>query len=207
MNPGGPDDGREAGRDAGTVGPRGPRRMNQPQTSQERPEDAGGFPAAHLYPAPTDPTPDAIVIHCSDPRFQVAFEQFLAQELQLAKGEYVPIVVGGGAGVLGHPELLPKEFKFLRERLEHYRRVFPTARRIVLINHEGCRYYESLKSKTLAFLGQRLAISPEHAREDLGLVARVFRTVLGHLGYTLELYYARFADADRSQILFEKVGG
>ena len=103
------------------------------------------------YAAIQDPKPEAIVIHCSDPRFQAAFEQFIGHELHLAKGHYIPIVVGGGGGVLGHPEQLPKEFKFLKDRLEHYRRVFPTVRRIVLINHEGCRYYDSLKVKTLGF--------------------------------------------------------
>lgn len=158
------------------------------------------------YAAVPDPKPSAVVIHCSDPRFQPAFQQFIQKELNLAPGQFIPIVVGGGAGVLGHPEQLPKEFKFLRERLEHYRRLFPTVRRIVLINHEGCRYYESLKSKTLAFLGQRLAPSPEHAREDLALVARVVRHFLAHLGFALDLYYARFADPEHSRIVFEKVG-
>lgn len=159
------------------------------------------------YPAVADLKPDAIVIHCSDPRFQPAFEQFLANELGLVKGGYVPIVVGGGGGVLGHPEQLPKEFKFIKERLEHYRKVFPTIRRVVLINHEECRYYESLKVKTLAFLGPRLAISPEHAREDLSLVSRAFHKLLSHLGWTIELYYARFADAEHGKIEFEKILG
>ncbi len=160
-----------------------------------------------LYAVVPDPEPDAIVIHCSDPRFQPAFEQFIASELGLKKGGYVPIVVGGGGGVLGHPEQLPKEFKFLKERLEHYRKVFPTIRRVVLINHEGCRYYESLKTKTLAFLGPRRAISPEHAREDLSLVSRVFHRLLSHLGWSVELYYARFADPERRKIEFQKIVG
>jgi hypothetical protein len=157
------------------------------------------------YAAVADPKPDAIVIHCSDPRFQPAFEQFLANELGLVKGGYVPIVVGGGGGVLGHPEQLPKEFKFIKERLEHYRKAFPTIRRVVLINHEECRYYESLKGKTLAFLGPRFVISPEHAREDLSLVSRAFQKLLGHLGWTVELYYARIADAQHGKIEFEKL--
>ncbi len=158
-----------------------------------------------LYAAAADPKPAAIVIHCSDPRFQAAFEQFVREELGLAAGEYIPIIVGGGAGVLGHPEQLPKEFKFLKERLEHYYRVFPTAKRIVLINHEGCRYYESLKTKTLAFAGSKFRPSPEHAREDLSLVARAFQALLSHLGYRLEFYYARFANPERTQIEIEPV--
>jgi hypothetical protein len=158
------------------------------------------------YAALQEPRPEAIVVHCSDPRFQAAFEQFLAQELHLEKGGYIPIIIGGGAGALGHPEHLPKEFKFLRDRLEHYKNVFPTVHRIVLINHEGCRYYQTLKVKTLAFLGLGHNPTPEHAREDLSLVARAFQHLLSHLGYQVELYYARFADPDRSRVVFEKVG-
>lgn len=163
--------------------------------------------AKMTYATIQDPRPEAVVIHCSDPRFQAAFEQFLEHELHLEKGQYVPIIVGGGGGVLAHPEQLPKEFKFLKDRLEHYRRVFPTVRRIVLINHEGCRYYDSIKTKVLSFIGSPLKLAPDHAREDLSLATRVFQHFLSHLGYTVELYYARFADAERSKVLFEKVGG
>ncbi|MCX6904338.1 MAG: hypothetical protein NTW03_12845 [Verrucomicrobia bacterium] len=165
-------------------------------------------PTAHrLYAAVQDPKPQAVVIHCSDPRFQTAFEQFITDELHLAKGEYIPIVVGGGAGVLGHPEQLPKEFKFLKERLELYRTTFPTVRRVILINHENCHYYDSLKLKALAHLGQHLKAMLDEAHEDLSLVSRVFAQLLSHLGYTVELYYARFADAEHSKVVFEKAGG
>lgn len=159
-----------------------------------------------LYEVHPDPKPGAIVIHCSDPRFQSAFAQFIEHELGLPMGAYIPIIVGGGAGVLGHPEQLPKEFKFIRERIEHYRRVFPTAKRIVLINHEGCRYYEALKAKTLGLLGPGLQIAASHARDDLTLVSRVFRNFLSHLGYQIELYYAKFANPERTRIEIEKVG-
>ena len=160
-----------------------------------------------IYAAVLDPKPSAIVIHCSDPRFQGAFEQFIEHELHLTTGQYIPIIVGGGAGVLGHPEQLPKEFKFLKERLEHYYRIFPTARRIILINHEGCRYYESLKARTLGVLASRFGIAPGHSREDLSLVARTFRLFLGHLGYSVEFYYAKFTDPEHTRIELERVLG
>jgi hypothetical protein len=159
------------------------------------------------YAALQDPKPEAIVLHCSDPRFQPAFGQFIEKELGLSAGQFVPIIVGGGAGVLGHPEQLPKEFKFLKDRLEHYRHVFPTVRRIVLINHENCRYYESIKLRVLSFMGSRLSISPDHAREDLPLVSRVFQHLLAHLGLKVELYYAHFSDPERSKVVFDKVLG
>lgn len=158
-----------------------------------------------LYPVIQNPQPGAIVIHCSDPRFQAAFEEFLEHELNLPKGSYIPIVVGGGAGVLGHPEQLPKEFKFLKERLEHYRQIFPTARRIILINHEGCRYYENLKSRALALIGSRLHMPLDLGRADLSLVAESFRQFLSHLGYAVEFYYAKFADPGHTHIEIERV--
>jgi hypothetical protein len=158
-----------------------------------------------LYQVISDPKPGAIVIHCSDPRFQAAFEEFLEHELGLPKGGYIPIVVGGGAGVLGHPEQLPKEFKFLKERLEHYRQIFPTAHRIILINHEGCRYYENLKSRALAIIGARLHMPRDLGREDLSLVGEAFRHFLSHLGYSLEFYFAKFADPGHTHIEIEKV--
>lgn len=167
---------------------------------------ANQAPAAkRLYSVVPDPKPGAIVIHCSDPRFQPAFEQFLQNELGLAKGHYVPIVVGGGAGVLGHPEQLPKEFKFLKERLEYYRSLFPTARRIILINHEDCRYYESLKSRVLAVLGSRFGLGRGCARQDFSLVSQAFQRLLAHLGYQVEFYYARFADPEHKHVELERV--
>ncbi len=162
-------------------------------------------PAKKLYRAVADAKPSAIVIYCSDPRFQAAFREFVEHDLGLGDGMTIPIVVGGGAGVLGHPEQLPKEFKFLRERLEQYREIFPTVRRIVLINHEDCRYYETLKSRVLSFLGSRFSLARHFEREDLSLVARAFRHFLSHLGYTVDFYYARFADPEHTKIEIEKV--
>jgi hypothetical protein len=158
-----------------------------------------------LYAVPHDAKPTALVVYCSDPRFQVAFEDFLGHELGLAKGTYIPTVVGGGAGVLGHPEQLPKEFKFLKERFETYREVFPTARRLILINHEDCRYYEALKGKVLAALGLRTGFAEHYARTDLSLVSRAFKHMLSHLGYSVEYYYARFANPEHTKIEIEKV--
>jgi hypothetical protein len=159
------------------------------------------------YETVQNPRPEAIVVHCSDPRLQAAFAQFIQRELGLRQGGYIPLVVGGGAGVLGHPEQLPKEFKFLKERFELYRDHFPSIRRLVLINHEDCKYYESLKSRVLGFMGAGLRISPTHAREDLALVSRTFKHLLSHLGVGLEIYYAKFADPEHRQIEFERVFG
>src|SRR5437867_6285642 len=109
--------------------------------------------AQQTYTAIQNPKPEAIVVYCSDPRFQTAFEQFLTNELGLRKGGYIPLVIGGGAGVLGHPEQLPKEFKFVKDRFELYREHFPTIHRLVLINHQDCKYYDSLRARIFHLLG------------------------------------------------------
>jgi hypothetical protein len=173
-------------------------------TSHPSPKPGPGT-ARRSYSVTPDSKPGAIVVHCSDPRFQQPFEEFLEHELGLPKGSYIPIIVGGGAGVLGHPQQLPKEFKFLKDRLEHYREIFPSARRIILINHEGCRYYESLKTRALSMVGAKLAGVGDFGRKDLSLVSLAFRHFLSHLGYSIELYYAHFSNPERTKIEIEKI--
>ena len=160
---------------------------------------------AIVYEAMPDAAPQAIVVYCSTPRFQMAFDQFIEKELGLAKGQFIPLVIAGGAGVLAHPERLPKEFKFMRDRFELFRKNYPSIRRIVLINHEDCAYYRMLTEKIPAFL-RRHADSEHHAaRDDLGPIAAIFTRLLAHLGVQVELYYARFADADHTQVTFDRV--
>jgi hypothetical protein len=159
---------------------------------------------ARMYNAVQNPAPQAIVVYCGDPRFQEAFEGFIANELKLAKGEYIPLVVGGGAGVLAHPEKLPKEFKFMKERLELYTQHFHSVRRVILINHEDCKYYDSLKERVLDFAGAHSVLA-DHAREDMPVVAEIFRRLLAHLKLPVELHYASFADPGHTKIVFDQV--
>jgi hypothetical protein len=161
--------------------------------------------AWHLFAAAAEPNPVAIIVRCSDPRFQTAFDQFISQELGLGIGDSIPIIVGGGAGVLGHPEQLPKESKFLRERIAYYRRRYPSVRRIILINHEGCRYYEWVENRTLGVLGPRFGSAPEEPLEDLTAIARNVVPFAVELGCKTEFYYARFTDPGHSGIVIEPV--
>ena len=41
----------------------------------------------------TTETPQAIVIYCSDPRFQSAFEKFVEEGLSFKKLTYIPIII------------------------------------------------------------------------------------------------------------------
>ena len=111
----------------------------------------------------------------------------------------MPLVVGGGAGVLAHPERLPKEFRFLRERLEFYRNAMPTLRRLVLINHDDCLYYRALKRRVLG----AAAPGEQRAHDELGLVRSVLERTLPGLGLGLELYFARIQGA---HVSFERTG-
>ena len=114
------------------------------------------------------------------------------------------MIVGGGVGVLAHPERLPKEFKFMKERLELYSQYFHSVRRIILINHEDCKYYNSLKERVLGFAGAQ-SVAGDHAREDIPVIAEVFRRLLAHLKLPVELHYASFADPEHTKIVFDQV--
>lgn len=173
---------------------------------KQNPTPADPSAVKATYAVVQNPQPQAIVVHCSDPRLQPAFEKFIDHDLGLTAGTFIPVIVGGGAGVMAHPDQLPKEFKFLRDRLEFYREVFPTVTRIILINHEDCHYYDSIKERVFGFLGQPWRGVAHHSREDLPLVSRVFGRLLSHLGLSVELYYGKFADPERTRMAFERVG-
>ena len=156
-----------------------------------------------LYDA-VDSEPEAIVVHCSDPRFQKAFKEFITNELKLPEGSYVPLVISGGVGSLSQPLSLPKEFKFMKERIEQFLKRFDSIQRIILINHEDCRHYEVIKSMIGNLLLNRVRDMMERQKIDL---KQVSRTLLGLLGARIEvqMYYARFIDSDQKKIVFEKV--
>jgi len=150
-------------------------------------------------------SPEAVVIYCSDPRFQGAFQEFIEGTLGLAKGQYIPFVVAGGPGALARPLELPKEFKFMRERLDLFREHFKSIKRIVLLGHEDCAYYKALPISVLEGLLSKVHI--QHLpRADMQLIAKVFTQFLSYLGMQVEFYYAKFANDEHTQVVFDKVG-
>ncbi len=165
--------------------------------------ESGG--STNVYEAMPMVRPEAVVVYCGDPRLQTAFVPFIENELGLPKGQYIPVVVGGGAGVLANPERLPKEFKFMKDRFELIHRAFPSVQRAVLINHEDCIYYRMLAEKIPGFLPDPASKLRDRPGEDLGLIAGVFDRLLSYLGLRPELYYGRFVDGDDSKMTFERV--
>jgi hypothetical protein len=88
--------------------------------------------------------PKALVIHCIDPRFQKAFDEFIHEQLGLDEGEYIPLLVPGGIAGVGKriSEFLPKNNKVLREQIQLALEVYQTEEpRVILINHEDCPAY------------------------------------------------------------------
>jgi hypothetical protein len=148
--------------------------------------------------------PQAIVVYCCDPRFQTAFGPFVEKELGLAPGQCIPLVVAGGAGVLANPDRLPKEFEFLKDRLELFHAHFASIRRLILINHEDCAYYKALAGKT-PDLWTYAADLCHWPREDLGRIAQTIDQRLSHLGWKAQFYYAAFVHGDRGKVAFDRI--
>jgi hypothetical protein len=151
-----------------------------------------------------DAAPEAVVVHCSDPRFQRAFAEFIKNELHWEEGKYIPLVVSGGVATLSEPFMLPKEFRFMKERFRFFLERFDSIREIVLINHEDCRHYEWLRNFIGKLFLQRFQNMAERQQADLKKVAKVILELAG-VKIQIKLYYAKFADPSRSKVVFEEV--
>lgn len=86
------------------------------------------------------PSPEALVVQCSDARFQTAFRQFATEDLGLKN--YFPLVVGGGVHALGAKNVLPEQYVTLHGQIKFFVEEIPL-KRVVLINHEDCKWYQS----------------------------------------------------------------
>jgi hypothetical protein len=160
--------------------------------------------AENVYQAIKDPAPEAVVVYCSDPRFQPAFDEFIGKELGLAKGQFIPLVVAGGANAFTNPLRLPKEFKFMKDRLSLYQQRFSSIKRVILIGHEDCKYFDSVKNRVLGFVGVDLKDMAEHHKASLAVLPKMLAGLLVP-GISVEIYYAKFRDPAQTEILFESI--
>jgi hypothetical protein len=121
-----------------------------------------------------------LVIHCSDPRYQAPFHEFVRNELGLDK--YALLAVPGGPQFLTLGEYLPK-FAWAGWRWVKFLGDLGNSARIILIAHEDCRWY----------LDGRFGPAPANLREkqirDMRRVCAALRERFGEVG--IELYYAR----------------
>ena len=132
-----------------------------------------------------------VVVHCSDPRFQPHFQEFLRQKLGL--DSYALVAVPGGPQFLTLAEYLPKFswvgwrwMKFLMERTR--------PRRVILIGHHDCHWYMDGR-----FFHQHHAVADQQLA-DLRHVRDAIGERFGNL--TIEAYFARL---DGEEAIFEPV--
>ncbi len=97
-----------------------------------------GRPMYQLEHAP----PQALVIHCGDPRFQTAFRRFITEELGIK--HYALVVLGGGVHAFGAQTFMPKNFKILWEQVKFFVKE-QGVKRVIIINHEDCGWYHKLR--------------------------------------------------------------
>lgn len=135
--------------------------------------------------------PACFVIHCSDPRFQPHFQEFLRTHVR--EESYGLIAVPGGAQFLTLAEYLPK-FSWAGWRWVKFLGDFVKPRRVVLIAHDDCRWYLDGR-----FLPHGAGLR-ERAVEDL---KKVRAGILERFpGARVELYFVRL---EGGQAVFEAV--
>jgi hypothetical protein len=79
-----------------------------------------------------------VVVHCSDPRYQPHFQDFVRSGLGL--DHYALVAVPGGPQTLTLVDFLPK-FAWSGWRWMKFLVNLTTPRRLVLITHDDCRWY------------------------------------------------------------------
>lgn len=83
--------------------------------------------------------PEALVLHCSDHRFQYAFNRFLTESLKL--GSYALLSFPGGGHFVSLESILPKFAKIGLENMRfHIKRARP--RKLILIGHDDCLFFK-----------------------------------------------------------------
>lgn len=132
-----------------------------------------------------------VVVHCSDPRYQWHFHEFLRNGLGIR--EYGLVAVPGGPQLLARLEFMPK-FSWAGWRWLKFLVDLTKPERVVLINHDDCRWYWSILS----------ARDPDRVREqqlaDLRAIQQEFSE---RFNVRIEAYYARL---ERGEATFERVG-
>jgi len=132
---------------------------------------------------------DVIAVHCSDPRYQPHFQQFLNTALGL--GRYGLVVVPGGPQFLTLTAYLPK-YSWAGWRWLKFLVDLARPRRIVLIAHDDCRWYQRL-------LGPG-ETGPPRQLDDLRRVRAMLRERFGQA--QVEMYFARL---EGDEAVFDEV--
>ena len=81
------------------------------------------------YPAFPHPEPKAIIIFCGDPRFLVATNSFITEELGFKEGEYLPLSLPGGISSLSEPFASPRTSRSSRKACSSTSSTWPRSRK------------------------------------------------------------------------------
>lgn len=96
-------------------------------------KESAAFPLQSL-------APEALVVHCADPRFQDAFRGFATDQLGLKN--YAPLAIGGSIHAVGSQTQLPKNYDVLWDQISFFIN-HASIDRVVIINHADCAWYKA----------------------------------------------------------------
>ena len=144
------------------------------------------------YPL-SEGTPDALCIHCADPRFQTAFRRFIHEELNVQ----MPMVIAlpGVTSHFGMSSALPKNWAAMKSHIRTMTERHAVAR-VILINHDDCRGY----AKIADHFGGLAKIGAAQRQHLHGLADFVREEYLPHANF--ELYQAHIVG---KEVEFERI--
>jgi hypothetical protein len=139
--------------------------------------------------------PQTTIITCVDGRWYPHFQEFARVHLNAGpRTDFV--AVPGGIEPLTLVDLVPKDFNFLRRRLESLVEAHGT-RRIVAVAHQDCAWYRARKIGPLTFDFRERQIA------DLRRAASQLREMFA--GITVETYFARLSGSPPERVVFDVV--
>jgi hypothetical protein len=139
--------------------------------------------------------PETTIITCVDGRWYQHFQEF-AREYLKAGPRTDFVAVPGGIEPLTLIDLIPKDFNFLRRRLEALVEAHGT-KRIVAIAHQDCAWYRDRKIGPVTIDMRARQIS------DLKRAAVRLRELFA--GVKVETYFARRSGTTPEKVVFERI--
>lgn len=139
--------------------------------------------------------PDTVIITCVDGRWYHHFQEFA--RVHLKAGPRTDFVcVPGGIEPLTLFDIIPKDFNFLRRRLESLIEAHGT-RRIVAVAHEDCAWYKARK------IGPFKIDLRERQLNDLRRASSLLRRMFSDI--EVSTYFARLERSSPDRVVFDRI--
>lgn len=140
---------------------------------------------------------DALVLHCSDPRFQPAFRTFLAEQLGIS---HPALVIGPGSISAWAVQMAkPKMWHAMRQNIELMAARHPI-KRLVIITHEDCKSYSKL-ADLMGGLPKVPGLQREHLKQVAGWITKEYLP-----NASVELYHAAIVTVqDARKVRFDRI--